>query len=127
ILARRNEIVTVPFAEVRLRGEGLICADFPRPLRPWPQISSPLAIDQVRIPRGWEYSVGYWVDGRSHHATILQSSRAVRSLAFLGEDDELVIAAPVSGRDFNWGTPDGPTATLEASISWRTRPDGTRG
>jgi len=127
ITARRNEEVTIPFAQVRLSGTHPICPDCPRPLFPWPSISLALAIDGAAVPRGWEHTIGYWTETGAHHVEIPRSSRGIRGLAFLGADDELVIAT-VSDSQFAWGeTEDGPTAMLQARVHWRTRLDGTRG
>jgi len=128
IRARRNqaEAVTVPFVRVQLRGVHPACADFPRPLYPWPTLSPELAVDGAAVPRGCQHTIGYWVERGMHHVEIPKSSRDVRNVAFLGEDEELIIV--VSEGTFTWGpSQDGPTATLEANIWWRTRPDGTRG
>jgi hypothetical protein len=129
VVARRNEAVTVPFAEVRLSDVHPKCMDFPRPLFPWPTLSSALTLDGATVLRGWEYSVGYWSEAGMHRVEIPQSSRSIRSLAFLGEDDEIVIAVPISGITFAWeSSHDAPAATtLQANVQWRTRPDGTRG
>ncbi len=127
ITARRNEEVIIPFAQVQLSGTHAICSDCPRPLFPWPTISPALAIDGAALPRGWEHSVGYWTERGVHHVEIPRSSRSIRGLAFLGDDDELGIAT-VSESQFAWGaSEDGPTAMLQARVLWRTRLDGTRG
>jgi hypothetical protein len=59
---RRNEKVTAPFSRVQL---SIIarCEDFPEPLLPWAQIKPAFCIDSVAVPRGWEHSVGYYVEG----------------------------------------------------------------
>jgi hypothetical protein len=49
----------------------------------------------------------------------------VRSVAFLGDDEEMVIVT--SKGKFELRFSDGVTATLQADISWRKRLDGTRG
>jgi hypothetical protein len=86
------------------------------------------AVDGVDVPRGWEYPVGYWIEGGMHHVEIPVLSRGIRNLAFLGDDDELIIVLPASKSEFAWGLSEkGPTATLQARIWWRSRPDGTRG
>src|SRR5207248_1518440 len=101
---------------------------FPRLLLPWPKLSPALAIDGAAVPRGWEHTVSYWIEGGIHRVNMPKSSRAIRSLAFLGDDDELVIAVPISGSEFAWGSSqDELTATLHANILWRTRLDSTRG
>jgi hypothetical protein len=127
ITARRNEEVTIPFAQVHLSATRPTCPDFPRPLLPWPTVSPALAIDGAAVPRGWQHTIGYWTQGGVHHVEIPRTSRGIRGLAFLGDDDELVIAT-VSENKFAWGTSEaGPNATLQARVIWRTRLDGTRG
>jgi hypothetical protein len=85
-------------------------------------------IDSVAVPRGWEYSVGYWIENETHHVIIPQSSRSVRNLAFLGPEDEMVIVAPSITMEFAWKESEQvPSAAVQASISWRSRVDGTRG
>jgi hypothetical protein len=128
IRTRRNEAeaVTVPFVRVQLRGVHLMCADFPRPLYPWPTLNPEFFVDGAAVPRGCQHTIGYWVERGMHHIEIPKTSRDVRNVAFLGDDEELIIV--VSEGTFAWGrSEDGPTATLEANIWWRTRPDGTRG
>jgi hypothetical protein len=128
IIARRNEEVTVPFARVKFSGTHPMCADFPRPLLPWPSLTPSLAVDGVSVPQGCQYTVGYWVEHGVHQVVLPQTSRGIRNLAFLGDDDELVIVVPPSNIEFAWEpSRDGPTATLQANIWWRTRLDGTRG
>lgn len=128
IFARCNEEVTLPFARVHLHSNHAMCADFPKPLLPWSQLSSALGVDGAAVPRGWEYTVGYWIEGGMHHVEIPASSRGVRNLAFLGDDDELVIVVPASRSEFAWRrSQDAPTATLQARICWRSRLDGARG
>ena len=124
ISARRNETVTGAFARVQFRATHPMCADFPKPLMPWPTISPTLTIDGVVVPDGWTYHICYWVEDGMHHVRISPSSRAIRNVAFLGDDDELVIMAPISEHEFIWSsTENEPIATLEARISWRTRPE----
>jgi hypothetical protein len=119
---------TVTFAEIRLAGNQPICDDFPRALPPWPTLNAAFSIDGSAVPRGWEYTVAYWIENGAHHLEIPRSSRGIRNLAFLGEDDELVVVVPVPAAEFVWASSQsGPTATLQANILWRTRPDGTRG
>ena len=126
ITAQRNEQVIVPFARVHCSGIQN-CADFPRPLFPWPQISPKLAVDGAEIDRGWEYSIVHWVEGDILHVEIPRTSRGIRNVAFLGADDELVIAVGLPEIPVAWSLASGPTATLQANIWWRTRLDGTRG
>jgi hypothetical protein len=125
ITARCNETVTVPFARIQLTTTHAACADFQEPLLPWPYLCPTFAIDDRPIPRGWEYAIGHWIERGVHHIEIPRSSRGVRSVAFLGDDDELVIV--ISGGKFELGSSDGLAATLQADISWRKRLDGTRG
>jgi hypothetical protein len=125
IKARCNETVTVQFATVQVRITQEARADRPEPLLPWPYLCPELAIDGHPIPRGWEYAVGHWIKGGLHHVEIPKSSRGVRSVAFLGEDEELVLVT--SEGKFELRFSDGLTATLQADISWRKRLDGTRG
>ena len=126
IRAKRNEQVTVPFARVQL-SRVQSPADFSRPLLPWPQISPKLAVDGAPIDRGWEYSIVHWVEGGILHVEIPRTSRGIRNVAFLGTDDELVITVGSPELPVAWSLESGPTATLQASIWWRTRLDGTRG
>lgn len=128
ITARRNETVTVPFAEIRLTGIHPIGEDFAKPLLPWATLESSFSIDGAAVPRGWEYTVCYWIEDGAHHVEIPWSSRGIRKIAFLGDDDELVVVAPVQSRALSWESiEDGPTAVLEATVWWRARLDGTHG
>lgn len=124
ITARRNEETTVQFSVAELTIVSM-CADFSRPLLPWPQICCPLEFDGVTIPRGWEYSVCFWVEGGVYRLLIPQTSRGVRNLAFLGSDDELVIA--VNSCEMNGKEPQIQSATLTARVHWRSRMDGSHG
>jgi hypothetical protein len=126
VTARRNEEVTVDFARVQLN-DIQSCADFPKPLFPWPHIITELNVDGVRVPRGCEYEVGYWVENGNLHVEIPITSRGIRKLAFLGDEDELVIVVGLVERRFAWSLESGSQSTLQARINWRTRLDGTRG
>jgi hypothetical protein len=85
-------------------------------------------IDDAPVPRGWEHSVGYWIEDDTHRIIILQSSRSIRNVAFLGPEDELVIVVPETTMEFSWGeTGEVPTATMDARVWWRSRLDGTHG
>jgi hypothetical protein len=125
---RCNEEVMVPFATVALSGVGPIGRAFPKPLLPWPLLGPALMIDDTAVPRGWEYSVGYWLEEEAHRVIIPQSSRGIRNLAFLGPSEEMVIVAPSTTMEFAWGECEhAPSATVHARVSWRSRLDGTRG
>lgn len=125
---RCNEETTVPFAKVVLTGVRPTGRAFPKPLLPWPHLSPALMIDDAAVPRGWEYSVGYWIENETHHLTIPQSSRSIRNLAFLGPGDEIVITAPSTTMEFAWADGEqAPSATASARILWRSRLDGTLG
>lgn len=126
ITARRNEEVTVDFARVQLT-DIQNSADFPKPLFPWPQIITEFNVDGVPVPRGCEYEVGYWVANGNLHVEIPITSRGIRNLAFLGDEDELVIVVGHVERRFAWSLESGSQSTLQARINWRTRLDGTRG
>lgn len=127
VTARRNEEITTPFARIGANVIASACSDFARPLFPWPTLGPGLSLDGAPIPEGWQYSVGYWIENEVHHIRIPQSSRAIRNLAFLGSDDELVIVAPTTEIAFDSKFPDQPQPTMvEARIWWRTRLDGTR-
>jgi hypothetical protein len=64
-----------------------------------------------------------------HHLEIPQTSHnSIRKVGFLGDDDELVIMAPVQGCLIRWDSiEDRPTAVIEAAVWWRARLDGTHG
>ena len=125
---RCNEEATVPFAKVALSGRCPTCRTFPKPLLPWPQLRPTLLIDDAAVPRGWEYSVGYWIEDNAHRVIIPQSSRSIRNLAFLGPEDEIVIVAPSTTMEFAWGEREElPPATMHARVWWRSRLDGTHG
>lgn len=125
---RCNEEVIVPFAKVALSGTNPIGRDFSRPLFPWPQISAPLMIDNDAVPRGWEYTVGSWIENGAYRIVIPQSSRSIRNLAFLGPEEELIIVAPSETMEYAWGEGErAPSATALARVSWRSRPDGSSG
>jgi hypothetical protein len=118
----------VPLARVSLTGIYPITAPFPKPLYPWPQLKAPLWIEETEIPRGWEYSVGYWIDGTTHHAVFLPSSRGVRNLPFLSPDEEMVIVAPSTALDLTLRDGEkGPSAVVHGRVAWRLRLDSTRG
>lgn len=128
ITARRNESVTVAFAEIRLTGIQPIGEDFAKPIFPVTTLESSFSIDGAAVPGGWKYRVGYWIEHGAHHVEIPQSSSGIRKIAFLGDGDELVVVIPVQSRLFSWESiQDGPTAVLEATVWWRTRIDGTHG
>lgn len=125
---RCNEEATVPFANMALSGRPEISRAFPKPLLPWPKLRSTLVIDDAAVPRGWEYSVGYWIEDAVHHVIIPKCSRSIRNLAFLGPEDEMVIVAPSTTMEFGWGEhEDPPPATVHARVCWRSRLDGVRG
>jgi hypothetical protein len=125
---RCNGEVTVPFARIALSSVRPIGKAFPKPLLPWPQLSPTFVIDTDVVPRGWEYSVGYWIEDDTHHVIIPQSSRSIRNLAFLGSEDEIVIVAPSARIEFAWGErEDTPSSTVHARVRWQSRVDGTRG
>jgi hypothetical protein len=127
IVMRRNESVRGPFARVQFKDIREMSADFPKPMLPWPRLSPPIAIDGHEVPRGWEFTVGYWIENGVHFFELPRASRSIRNVAFLGDDDELVVSLVV-GCAFAWRpAEEAPTAILEAEIGWRTRLDGTRG
>jgi hypothetical protein len=128
VTMQRNQTARGPFVRIQLEssGQDSLCADFPRPKFPWPQVKPPFAIDGVPVDRGLEYTVVHWVEDGVLHVEIPQCSRALRNVAFLGDDDELVIV--VSDATLTWAPAEaGPSATLEAELTWRVRLDGTRG
>jgi len=125
---RLNEEVSFPLAQVILSGIHPIAAPFPKPLYPWPQLKAPLWIDEIEVPRGWEYSVGYWIDGTRHHAVFLPSSRGIRNLPFLSPEEEMVFVAPSTLLDLTLRDGEkGPSVIVHGRVSWRLRLDGTRG
>jgi hypothetical protein len=125
---RCNEEVNVPFATVAMTDVGSIGKGYPSPLYPWPRLAPAFMIDQGAVPRGWEYSIGHWIEDELHHVVIAQSSRSIRNVAFLGPDDEMVIVAPMTTMEFKWAEGDiGPSATIYARVLWRSRLDGTHG
>jgi hypothetical protein len=125
ISIRKNAQVTVPFANVELSGIST-CADFPLPLFPWPTVNPALLIDGVTVPHGWQYSVGYAIQQGIHKVSMPRTSRGIRNLAFLADDDELIIAVHDLELTLE-PSKDKVCATANADISWRARPDGTRG
>jgi len=126
ITMRRNERVAVPFAPIRLTSIQSDNENFAKPMHPWPMLSSPLSIDGATVPSGWEYRVGYWIEDDVHHVEIPQSSLRIRKVAFLGDDDELVITVPECL--VTWDSiQDVPTGVLEAAVIWCARLDGTNG
>jgi hypothetical protein len=125
---RCNEEVILPVATVRLSAVSSLGHDFPRPLIPWPELRIDLKIDDVTVPRGCQFPVGYWIEDESHHVVIPHSSRSIRNVAFLGAEDEMVIVAPSTTLAFAWGKDkQAPQATIQVRVSWRSRLDGTRG
>jgi hypothetical protein len=126
ITARCNESATVPFAEIRLSEIQPISENFAKPMFPWPSLRSSLSVDGAAVPNDWEYTVCYWIEDGAHHVEIPQTSRGIRKVGFLGDDDELVIV--VQGCVITWDSiEDRPTAVLEADVWWRARLDGTHG
>ena len=125
---RLNTEIEVPFARLALRAVHPIAPPFPKPLYPWPEISPRLSIDGIEVPRGWRYSVGYWIEGNTHRAIFPPSSRGIRNLAFLDPHDEMVIVAPSNELEFAWTDgKNGSGAIVNARIGWRSRLDGTVG
>jgi hypothetical protein len=123
---RRNEEATGPFAKIALSGVSPVVGAFSRPLYPWPQLAPRLMIDGTDVPRGWGYSVGHWIEDGTLHIIIPPSSRSVRSIAFLGRDDEIVVVAPSTAVEFAWRARENTTSvTVQARVSWRSRLDGT--
>ncbi len=128
IETRVNEEVTGPFATVALAGVSPMGGPFSKPLFPWPQLSPALMIDDAAVPRGWEYSIIYWIENNAHHVIIPQSSRSIRNVGFLGPEDEMVFVAPSTTMEFAWGEQEqAPSATIDARVCWRSRVNGTRG
>jgi hypothetical protein len=128
ITAKRNESITIPFAEIRLTAIQPVREKFAKPMPPWPTLASSFSIDGAAVLRGWEYTVCYWIEHGAHHVEIPQSSSSIRKIAFLNNDDELVIVAPTQARLFNWRPIEvGPTGIVDATVCWRVRSDGTRG
>jgi hypothetical protein len=123
-----GEPVTLPFARVVLTSARQSHAPFRRPLYPWPKASPSLEIDGASVARGWEFLIGYWIDGGKHRAAMPESCRSIRNLPFLKDDEELIVKAPSETVEFAWGPEeDDPVAVLDATIWLRERPDGTRG
>ena len=126
--ARCNEEVTVPFAAVRSTGFGRSTGSYPKPLLPWPELIANLTVNGQAVALGWKCTVGYWVEGNKHHLVLPQSSRSIRSVAFLGADDEIVLVAPATTMEFAWDeNQEPPSAIINAQIWWRTRLDRTLG
>jgi len=125
VSARRNEKVRVPFAQIQFSNIQK-CADLPPPKLPWPLIGVPFAINGVPIARGWEFAIGYWIERGLHHFVIPRSFRNIQRLAFL-EDDDLLIVRLISGCEFACDPSEvGPTGTLEAEILWRSQSERER-
>jgi hypothetical protein len=125
---RCNEEVVVPFAKIALSSVGSIIGAFPKPLFPWPRLKPTLTIGNASVPRGWEYEVGYWIEGGAHHVIIPQASRSIRNVSFLGPEDEMVVVAPSTTVELAWGEHEEiPVAKVDARVSWRSRLDGTCG
>ena len=63
-----------------------MCADFPRPLYPWPALNPQLAVDGAVVPpEKSRYEVGYWIEDGKYHVEIPKTSREIRNSAFLGD------------------------------------------
>lgn len=125
---KRNEQKTILFADIKANSGSSIAKSFPKPLFPWPKLRPSLMIDKFIIPRGWEYSFGYWIEKDVHHLVIPQSSRSIRNFAFLKPDEELIIVAPDTTMKFTWGQSEKPPkARIQAKVWWRSRLDGTIG
>jgi hypothetical protein len=92
-------------------------------MHPWPFIRLSFSIDGAPVPNGWECGLGYWIEHGAHQVEIPKSSRGIRKVAFLGDDDELLFVTPIDGLRFSWESiQDGPTAVLEAAVIWRASP-----
>lgn len=127
VATRLNEQVTVPLSTVRLETFGAT-SDCPRPKAPWPQLPTPLTIDGVTVPRGWEYSVVYWVSRGAHRVEILQTSRSIRNIAFLKADEELVVVVPSESIELSWRDDEQvPQLKLTGRVWWKSRGGGTLG
>ena len=126
--AQRNEVITIPFARVGFDDVGAASTDFGDRKWPWPTLTLALSVDGVAVPEGITYTVGYWQEDARLHVSLPKSSRAIRKVAFLNEDEELVLVSPAKTMDFAWTRPGPtPTGTIEATLWWRLRLDGTRG
>lgn len=125
ITARRNQEATGPFAEIELTRVSM-CDNFAQPLLPWPQAKLSLFLDGVEVPRGWEQTFGHWVEEGIQRVSILRTSRGIRNLAFLADDEELIIVVNENELVLK-PNEERADATLTAAVQWRTRMDGTRG
>ena len=84
-------------------------------------------IDGTAVLGGWEFSVGHWIEDDRHHVVILESHRAIRDVAFLEPEDEIVMVAPSTRMEFVWGdAAEAQSATMHARVWWRSRLDGSR-
>ena len=117
--ARLNETVCIPFANIRFRSAPGLCPDFPLPTGFYPHFFAPFLLNDVSVPRWWQFSIGHWIERGEHHLLIPQVSGAIRNIAFLENKEELMVAT----KEANWTWPkDGGTvsAILYADVSWRS-------
>jgi hypothetical protein len=124
--ARLNEEIILPFAEVQVTDPQIGDA-FARPLFPWPYLDPELFLDGTPVPNGFHHSVCHWIDGDGLQVSLPRVSMGIRKIAFLGDDDELVLALV---DDLHLTLTRGErlkTGTLSARIHWRVRMDGTSG
>jgi hypothetical protein len=127
ITLRRNESVTFPIAQIQVTGIGAM-QETPRPKFPWPEVAYQFAVNEIIAPGGFHFPVGYWVDGSKHRVELPQTSRGIRNVEFLSDDEEFVLALPAQTQVLTWDPSEaGRTTPLNAHIIWRIRPDGTRG
>jgi hypothetical protein len=119
---RLNDEAIMTFGKISLGNVHPVGVPFAKPRFPWPQLAVPLTLDGAAIPRGWEYSIGYWVEEKHHHLEVLQCSRSIRDVAFLSGHDEIIIVSPTATLEFSWQ--DGeeiPSVALAARVRWQTR------
>ena len=127
IMLRLNEEKCVPMGNVVVHATAPVGTVLPMMKLPLPQIATFMTLDGVPIPDAWPLSVGYQIESDKHQVTIPLSSKGVRNLSFLGPDEELVIAMPVTTIEFELSHGELRSMPIEARVSWRQRFDGTRG
>ena len=119
ITARCNEEAIGPFATIEITPISPVGADFAA-LFPYPVLNPFITIDGTHTQRPWELPISLYVQNGVCHLTCPLTSRALRNIAFLSEDEELAIVVPTNDINLNWADTGLPMKeTLTARVWWR--------
>jgi hypothetical protein len=85
-------------------------------------------LDGHPIMNWWNPSIVHWVEAGSLHLVIPLTSGSTRGIAFLNDEDELVLVIPPEEIELTVNESSGVAeATLNATVWWRVRLDGPPG